>query len=344
MLSDMGLFDSGIQFDSRYIKIIPYLNVVKPLQLSDDISISYLSTNDIDNLLIKLKKKKIYTRHSWENDFYVKRLKSFSEKSIVSIVGAGTPNEISSNSRDISNFIENILIVSTIFSIKRNELHSKLSAINSEINYDFSYSQDFRYLKSKTLTKKSDFIAIDDSFIKKFERIGFPILFNSYFEKSEIVTRIKKSINWLYQSRIEQNLNAAIVKSAIALESLLIFSDSESLSKSLSERTAFILTSNPIVRSKLSKIVNEYYNARSAIVHGGRKKVKSISENIIESMDRLLTLMYLMICTNLNRWKSDDDLRDWCEQQKWGEEYNNINVQFAKYYLSNAIKASKLFQ
>lgn len=340
----MGLFGSESEYDSRYIKIIPYLNVKKTFQLSNDISISHFSENENENLIMKVRKRNVFARHSWENDFYITRLKSFSGKSIISIVGPGTPKDINFDAREISQFIENILIVSTIFSIKREDLHRKLSSVNySEINYDFSYSQDLRYLKSKTLTKKSEFIVIDDYFIKKFEKIGFYNLFNSYFVKSEISSRIKKSLNWLYQSRNEQNLNAAIVKSSIALESLLIFSDSESLSKSLSERTAFILSSSPKERGKISKIVNEFYNARSAIVHGGKKKVKSISINIIESMDRLLTLTQLIICTNLNLWKSDNELKNWCEEQKWGEEYKNVNIPFSKNYLNNAIKVSKLF-
>lgn len=340
----MGLFGSQSEYDSRYIKIIPYLNVKKTFQLSNDISISHFSKNENENLIVNVRKRNIFARHSWENHFYINRLQSFSDQSIISIIGPGTPQDISLVAREIAKFIENILIVSTIFSIKREELHKKLASVNfSEINYDFSYSQDLRYLKSKTLTKKGDFVSIDDSFIRKFEKFGFPNIFNTYFEKNEISSRIIKSINWLYQSRQEQNLSAAIVKSAIALESLLIFSDSESLSKSLSERTAFILSSNPIDRSKISKIVAEFYNARSAIVHGGKKKIKSISADIIESMDRLLTLMYLLICSNITQWKSNDDLRNWCEQQKWGEEYKNIIVPYSKIYLSNAIKVSKLF-
>jgi hypothetical protein len=337
----MGLFGFESEYDSRYLRVIPYLYSKSIFELSPNVSILFINKFENETLLDKVKKRNVFARHSWENNFYVERLSHFCEKTVISIVKSGTPQDIQALACELSEYVEHILIVATIFSLDRESLQRKyFSTISSD--YDFAYSQDMKFLKSRTLSKKREQIFIDDSFIKRFEKLGFKNVFDYFNEPNELAERIKKSVNWLYESRVEKNLNAAIVKTSIALESLLIFSDSESLSKSLSERTAFLLTNEPKVRSIISKIVIEFYNARSGIVHGGKKRIKSINRNVIESMDRLIALMIILICSNKQIWNTNESLRLWCENQRWGMSYENINTCFSKNYLSNAIKHSKI--
>lgn len=337
----MGLFGFKSEYDSRYLRVIPYLYSKSIFELSQNVSILFINKFENETLLAKVKKRNIFARHSWENSFYIDRLSHFCEKTVISIIQPGTPQDIQAFACELSEYVEHILIIATIFSLDREAFQKKyFSTLSTE--YDFAYSQDMKFLKSRTLSKKREPINIDDSFRKRFEKLGFKNVFNYFNESNELAERVKKSVNWLYESRVEKNLNAAIVKTSIALESLLIFANSESLSKSLSERTAFLLTKEPKLRSMISKIVTEFYNARSGIVHGGKKRIKGINKNIIESMDRLLALVIILICSNKQLWNTNESLRLWCENQKWGMPYGNINVHFSKIYLSNAIKHSKM--
>jgi len=337
----MGLFEFKNEYDSRYLRVIPYLYSKSVFELSQNVSILFINKFENETLLSKVQKRNVFARHSWENNFYIDRLSHFCEKTVISIIQPGTPQDIQAFACELSEYVEHILIIASIFSLDRGAFQNKYYSTLST-DYDFAYSQDMKYLKSRTLSKKREPINIDDSFRKRFDKLGFINVFNYFSESNELAERIKKCVNWLYESRVEKNLNAAIVKTSIALESLLIFADSESLSKSLSERTAFLLTNEPIMRSMIGKIVTEFYKARSGIVHGGKKRIKSINKNILESMDRLLALVIILICSNKQIWNTNESLRLWCENQKWGMPDGKINLFFSKNYLSNAIKYSRI--
>ena len=149
--------------------------------------------------------------------------------------------------------------------------------------------------------------------------------------------RVKNSLQWLFKSRIESRLPASIVKTSIALESLLIFSESESLAQSLSERAAFILSSEPNRRKLISRILKRFYDTRSGIVHGSQKKAKKLTSTLLETVDRLTVLLYLSISANSNQWPTSDRLREWCETQRWGTPSSKIVVPFPDLYLKNAL-------
>src|SRR5688572_12036648 len=110
------------------------------------------------------------------------------------------------------------------------------------------------------------------------------------------------SLDWLFESRLEPQLEASVVRTAIALESLLIFDKSESLARSLSERAAFILSPHPDRRREISRIVKRFYDARSRVVHGSHKKAKHLTPSLVESVDRLSMLLCLVIGTNQELW------------------------------------------
>jgi hypothetical protein len=112
-------------------------------------------------------------------------------------------------------------------------------------------------------------------FCKRFSRCGFDTLANYIQSNSDISNRLAVSLAWLFDSRIEPRLAASVVKTSIALESLLIFSESESLAQSLSERAAFILSPDPSRRQQISRMLKRFYDARSGVVHGSQKKAKN---------------------------------------------------------------------
>lgn len=152
---------------------------------------------------------------------------------------------------------------------------------------------------------------------------------------TKISSRVKAAINWLIESRQDVTLSAAIVKTSIALESLLIFDKSEPLSKSLSERAAFLLSPDANVRKNISKIIKQFYNERSKVVHGSSS---SVHINMIESVDRLIVLLCLIISNNKNQFRNQEKIQNWCEDIKWGQQKFDIILPFSNTYLKNALK------
>jgi hypothetical protein len=124
----------------------------------------------------------------------------------------------------------------------------------------------------------------------------------------------------------------------------LIFTESESLAQSLSERAAFILSANPARRKLISKILKRFYEVRSGVVHGSQKKAKKLTPTLLETVDRIMLLLTLVISANSKVWMDTDGLREWCETQRWGEPSIEIIVPFPDTYLKNvlAVASSEL--
>jgi hypothetical protein len=139
------------------------------------------------------------------------------------------------------------------------------------------------------------------------------------------------------ESRRESRLGAAVVKTAIALESLLVFNESESLARTLSERSAFILSNSPEIRRIISGIILRFYDVRSGVVHGSQKKAKKLTPSLIECVDRLTLILHLIIASNTDIWPSVESLRLWCESQRWDKPFSNLKFPLSRKYLNNAL-------
>jgi hypothetical protein len=149
---------------------------------------------------------------------------------------------------------------------------------------------------------------------------------------------VNASIGWLRESRLESQPQASIVKSSIALETLLIFSESEPLARSLSERTAFILSPKVERRECISRMVRKFYDARSGVVHGSRDKARLVSDALLEAVDRLVIMLNLTIAANRRIWPSQDALRDWCERERWGAPAGEVQKPFPDSFLRKTLE------
>jgi Apea-like HEPN len=191
--------------------------------------------------------------------------------------------------------------LSSTFVLSRPALH-RLLAITSDCSssVDFTFGRQCYYLRSTTRPAPiAKGIAIDDRFTRRFERCGFPQLLASCISGRELTRRLEISSRWLFESRQEPSMPAAIVKTAVALEALLIANESEPLTRALSERAAFLLSRDAVTRRAISRNVRKFYTARSAVVHGSRRRTSDLSPELLEGMDRLILLLCLMMAANV---------------------------------------------
>jgi hypothetical protein len=90
-------------------------------------------------------------------------------------------------------------------------------------------------------------------------------------------------------------------------------------------------------RQQVSKIIKTFYDARSGIVHGSRDKTKHVKPELLETVDRLLLMLNLIMASNVKKWSSQDALREWCEGERWGTPSQDVIVPFTKSYLRNSL-------
>jgi hypothetical protein len=325
---------------SRYIRNTWMTSTKKMLNFSDNSCIRYFDESESFRLSEMVRKRNIFARHSYENNFYINRIRELANHTIIEVFRSGDPQEIREEAERVANLVEKLVILSSVLVINKNTLLRKLGiSTKSRNELDIIIGSEIQYISSKFQgVSFPDGIELTDASHKRFKRCGFFSLYDYCLLNNDLAKRVNSSLDWLFESRREPSIYASIIKTSIALEALLIFTDSENLSKSLSDRVAYILSPFPDVRQKLSKIISQFYNIRSSIIHGNRKKDLRINPLIIEAIDRICILIYLTISSNSNLWTSEHEFRQWFEKKHWGYNVPDLHYPFSKIYLNNILK------
>jgi hypothetical protein len=287
---------------SHYIRTTWMLSAETILRFADFSTIRYFSSDDADKLADQVRKRNVFARHSWENNFYLQRVKQLADQTIIEVFRPGDPKTMSDEAETVGSYLEKIAILSTTIALKKESLLRRLGInVKLRTETDFIFSSNFHFLRSRARPEPVvQGITIDETFRRRFSRCGFDPLTSYIQSNTDIAHRVRLSLDWLFDSRIEPRLPASIVKTSIALESLLIFSESESLAQSLSERAAFILSSDPDKRYLISRVLKRFYDARSGVVHGSQKKAKKLTPPLLETVDRLTILLNSLVSGNIN--------------------------------------------
>lgn len=307
-------------------------------------SIRFISNEEATNLNEVAQRNNPFIRYPYGNPFYPLRIQSLSDRTVIEIYKAGKPAAVGPQLDSLALLIETSVFLSSTLSLQRTQLH-KCLAIDQERGEDFDIiiGPQFKSFRSRSRRKRQGKgILINSQFIKRFQTNGFTKLIQFCQSNSDLSVKVSSALGWLADSRQEPRLNAAIVKSSIALESLLIFNDNEPLARSLSERCAYLLTANPESRARISRVIRDFYEARSGVVHGGRRKVELISPRIIEAVDRFILLISLVLAANEGKWPNKDSLQSWCEFQKWDAPDKTVVIPFSRRYLQMAIKMAPI--
>lgn len=333
----------GMPEPTRYMRTSWMLTAESVLTVPNVGVIRFVTAEEVEKLSETIRKRNVFARHSWENNFYFGRVKELADRTVIEVFLPGNPAEIQNQAAERADSIERLAILSCMLYMRRDELHWKLGLRNKQrAQYDFSIGPEYRYLTSRAYPEPAVLgVTIDQRFGRRFTRLGFTTLAGFLFKGRTFAKHLDQSIKWLAASRLETELEAAVVKSAIALESLLVFSESEPLARSLAERVAFVLSSTPETRVKLSKLVKDFYNVRSGVVHGNAGKLKRLSPELLESIDRLCLLVCLTIAANPTILGSEEALRKWCDLKKWGFASDDLAIPFSSNYLTNALNLAE---
>ncbi|MDH5732976.1 MAG: HEPN domain-containing protein [Candidatus Bathyarchaeota archaeon] len=323
---------------SRYIQTTSKLSSQIPLILTKlDARIHLFTSDEAKGLADIIQRRNIFARHSWENSFYVSRTLNLANRTVIEVLRAGDPDEIIAESQRAVDIIQKVALLSCALAIRRKRFQHLLGIEPYRSDeFDIVIGRNYRYLRSKSKTTPViRGISIDERFCRRFFRCGFHELAFFCTSSSQLADRVTSAISWLAESREEPLLPAALVKTSIALESLLGFDKSEPLAKSLSERVAFLLSSEATTRERVGHLIKTFYNQRSRTVHGNKT---NISYQLIEAVDRLAILTCLIIAINSEKWKTGRGLRKWCENMKWGKKSCELSFPFPDIYMKNAMK------
>jgi hypothetical protein len=323
MLAGRFALDEAIQ--SRYLRTSWLLVAQEPIRINDSVSILPISGDQARSVAEIIQKKNVFARHSWERHFYVNRALELAGRTVIEIFAPGDPKTIAESSALEATLVEELLVLASTFSLDRRSLQKKLAvSIKPRDEIEFIIGPKFHFIRSRKrgVTRAKPGLPVNKKFVKTFNAFGLAELLKEP-QRPNIQARVVACLGWLYQSRIEADLAAAVVKTAIACETLLVFSESESLAQTLSERIAFIVGRTTFERQILSRTIKRFYEVRSGVVHGSKRKRKHLSFEMLEIVDRFVLAAALTIHDTRNSWATPEDVRLWCEDQRWGKNIFN---------------------
>ncbi|TKB68410.1 MAG: hypothetical protein E8D47_02865 [Nitrospira sp.] len=324
---------------SRFIRTTWLFSAESGLELpAVNIWIRRIPATESAALAEETRRRNVFARHSWENSFYLKRATQLADTTVIEVHRSGTLDEILPTARRLADMAEKAALLSSALSLRRDRTHSAAAlSPHRRYGFDLAISPGFRYLRSSERGEvKPRGIRIDPTFVRRFKRCGFEHLITAAISEGDVGKRLELAVSWLFESRLETAPQAAVVKTAIALESLLIASDNESLRGPLSERSAFLLSDDPGKRRRVSKGLRAFYDLRSSIVHGGRRRV-AVNPTLLEGVDRLVVLLLLTVGANRGSWQLFSQVVAEIENRRWGGSETAIQRPFPGSHLTRAL-------
>jgi len=230
--------------------------------------------------------------------------------------------------RQIGRRYELLIFLTDAFAAKRSQIH-RLLGVNSEeyhpstdlvlpvVGRRWVYQDRF---STRTVRRPTEIqgLPVAKSTQTRFNALGFSTLATLLVRSSRghTIERAQEALRWLEQSLMEKDASAAIVKTCIGLESLFGFDKSEPLRQSISDRGAFLIARSADDRKVVSKLLRDYYDLRSAIVHGSKKTAKWTEDNQ-QQLDRFLLVSAISVASLAPQCPSVDTLRTFFESLKW---------------------------
>ena len=141
---------------SRYIRSCWMLCAQSELQLSDKTRIRLFPENEADQLAEITRKRNVFARHSWENSFYLQRIKALSNRTVIEVFRLGDPDDMINEAEQFAIALEKLAVLSTTFSMSRSELQRRLALSEyRRSEFDVTIGRDFNYLRSKSKPERT---------------------------------------------------------------------------------------------------------------------------------------------------------------------------------------------
>ncbi len=245
----------------------------------------------------------------------------FEQNTVIEIANFGDEeSSLSQSISDVESFISEIIFLSKISSnlefdinlnMPNNEKNKPLlvNYVNNKIS---SPSEKLKFIVNLDLKNTiNNRIQIGNLF----KKLNFPLYSKS--NNNELIDKIKTAINWYSSSLKASNNRESFLFCAIGMEALLT-SGKDSITKTLSENTAFLIAhKDSISRKHVYTKMAYLYSQRSGIAHGGNAN--------IEINDLVQLRYYLATCiTSIiskiqkNEINNSEELYQYLEDLKFG--------------------------
>ena len=107
-----------VQDLSRYVRTTWMLNAQCNLELSAfKARVRFLSDQEAAGLAETARRRNVFARHSWENNFYIQQIFKLSNKTVIEVLRPGDPDDMLSDAQTVAGLLERLAVLSSTFAL-----------------------------------------------------------------------------------------------------------------------------------------------------------------------------------------------------------------------------------
>ena len=250
-------------------------------------------------------------------DFYGPRIRSMSKRVVIDARAKGDADQVQAQLIRQAGNAEQALVVAGWMTLGRKRLKRHMSHANEAERLDVTIGPGWKLRSSSGGGRKATPLRIDNDFDRRAHRLGVWRLAASASGEGVLPTALSSALFWLAEAAREPSSTAAIVKVSTALEAILSTSN-RSITRNLSEGSAFLLTDEPARRVAVNKAVRRLYDSRSDSVHGGYGPDVVVPEEWLNAASKLVLAVSTVVSDNLQLWSNPQAVQDWVTAARWG--------------------------
>jgi hypothetical protein len=301
----------------HYFRTARWLVGQGSVKLSASCRVRFLSPADAHGIAENLRRRTVYSRHAGPNDFYYQRATALEGTTVIEIFSGGV--SAAGDLVEQARVAENAVAASFVLSgTRRRFLTSTVGRPGSHLDLHL-VTRGTKLLPASTSStpRNAKGLVVDAAATRRFTRNGFGPLYELAVSGTELGSRVRLALRWLLESRTDSTDESAVVKTATALESLLVIGR-EPTTRTLSERTAYLLSDDPGERQRISAAIQRFYGLRGDVVHGKQVMNSRSLQNALEFGDRIVVLLALVLSAQIPAWNSANDVQVYCDRSRWG--------------------------
>ena len=190
--------------------------------------------------------------------------------------------------------LERLLVISRCFAERREQLHRNLAAhaIRESRSDIYLCAKSGNPARSSRPDRSEETMRVEARDLRRFRSHGFSQVQRVSAQPGFLGNRLRIVSAWLYASRTDPDVGSALVKTAVAAESLIAGVRAPGrITLQIKERLSALVCPPGQNRDHLSDVLGDHYNLRSDFAHGRQLDPASQSHRAnLESFDRLVAL------------------------------------------------------
>lgn len=158
-------------------------------------------------------------------------------------------------------------------------------------------------------------LELSEDYLEWIKRAGADVLSEMARKPSptEFEQALLRAVDWLSDACVQRRRENQLLSLTACLEALFSPKDGDPISNAIAEAAAILLADSVAVRKDLKRRVKRLYGLRSAISHGGGRRVLTAD---VEELQSMATKLIRSLLGRIADFQTQSALLDWIEDEK----------------------------